>query len=80
MHETMVAHSLLTTILAEAEKQNAKPFNAKISCGTFNVINDEVLGWAFEAIAKGTLCEAMTLEVEHKAILGNTRTSISPIA
>jgi len=68
MHETMVAESLLTAILAETEKQNAKPISARISCGMLNAINDEVLLFAFEAIAKGTSCEGMKLEVEHKQI------------
>jgi len=43
MHETMVAQSLLATISDEAAKQNAKPIGAKISCGTLNAVNDEVL-------------------------------------
>ena len=67
MHETMVAESLLTTISAESIKQNAKPVSVKISCGTLNAINDEILCFAFEAIAKGTPCEGMRLEIEHKA-------------
>ena len=70
MHETMVAQSLLTTVLAEAEKQNARPFRVKISCGTFNVINDEILGLAFEAIAEDTACEGIELQVEHKPMSG----------
>jgi len=68
MHETMVAESLLTTISDEAVKHNAKPISAKISCGMLNPINDEALCFAFEAIAKGTLCEGVKLEVEHKPI------------
>jgi hydrogenase nickel incorporation protein HypA/HybF len=70
MHETMVAQSLLATISAEAAKQNAKPVAARISCGKLYAINEEVLGFAFEAIAKGTACEGMKLEVEHKPIRG----------
>ncbi len=66
MHETMVAHSLLISISAEAEKLNATPLTAKISCGTLNAINDEVLCFAFGAIAKDTICEGMKLQVEHK--------------
>jgi len=73
MHETMVAESLVTAISAEASKQNAKPVGAKISCGMLNTINDEVLCFAFEAIAKGTLCEGMKLEVEHKPIKGKCK-------
>jgi hydrogenase nickel incorporation protein HypA/HybF len=73
MHETMVAEILLTTISAESTKQNAKPVSAKISCGTLNAINDEILCFAFEAIAKGTPCEGMRLEIEHKPIQGKCR-------
>jgi hydrogenase nickel incorporation protein HypA/HybF len=73
MHETMVAESLLTTISAESAKQNAKPVSAKISCGMLNAINDEILCFAFEAIAKGTPCEGMRLEIEHKPIQGKCK-------
>ena len=74
MHEMMVAESLLEAISAEAEKQNnAKPVNARISCGTLNAINDEVLCFAFEAIIKGTLCEGMKLEIEHKPMQGRCK-------
>jgi hydrogenase nickel incorporation protein HypA/HybF len=73
MHETMVAQSLLKTISDEATKQKVKPVGAKISCGTLNAINDEVLCFAFEAIAKGTSCEGMKLEVEHKPIQGQCK-------
>ena len=73
MHETMAAESLLTTISAESTKQNAKPVSAKISCGALNAINDEILCFAFEAIAKGTPCEGMRLEIEHKPIQGKCK-------
>ena len=66
MHETMVAQSLLATISAEAAKRSAKPIGAKISCGALNAVNDDVLSFAFDAIAKGTACEGMKLEIEHK--------------
>ena len=73
MHETMVAQGLLATISTESAKQNAKPTCAKISCGMLNAINDEVLCFAFEAIAKGTACEGMKLEVEHKPMQGRCK-------
>jgi hydrogenase nickel incorporation protein HypA/HybF len=76
MHETMVAESLLTAISAESKKQNAKPLRAKISCGMLNAINDEVLCFAFEAIAKDTPCEGMRLEIEHKPIQGKCKNCI----
>lgn len=68
MHETMVAESIFQTISQEAQKQQSKPTSAKISCGKLNDINEEILNFAFEAIAKGTNCEGLKLEVEHKPI------------
>jgi len=73
MHEMMVAQSLFSTISDEAAKQNAKPISAKISCGTLNAINNETLCFAFEAIAKSTICEGIKLEVEHKPMQGRCR-------
>jgi hydrogenase nickel incorporation protein HypA/HybF len=68
MHEAMVAQNLLEKISEEAAKQNAKPISAKISCGKLYVINDEALCFAFQAIAQGTTCESMKLQIEHKPI------------
>lgn len=68
MHELMVAQNVLAAILDEAAKQSAKPTAAKISCGKLNAINDEALRFAFDAIAKGTYCEGLGLEIEHKPI------------
>ena len=73
MHETVVAQSLLETILAEAKKQNAKPVSARVSCGVLNAINNEVLRFALEAIAKNTACEGMKLEIEHKPMQGRCK-------
>ena len=73
MHETMVAQSLLATISAETAKQNAKPVGARISCGMLNAINNETLCFAFEAIAKGTSCEGIKLEIEHKPMRGQCK-------
>jgi hydrogenase nickel incorporation protein HypA/HybF len=70
MHETMVAKYLLDAIEAEAAKQKARPIAALISCGTFNAVNDEVLTFAFEAVAKGTICQGTKLRIEHKSIQG----------
>ena len=66
MHETMVAQSLMEIIVAEAAKHKAKPMSAKISCGTLNPVNDEVLRFAFEAVTKDTSCEGVELQIEHK--------------
>jgi len=73
MHEMMVAQNLVATILAEASKHNAKPIGAKISCGKLYAINNEALCFAFEAIAKGTVCEDVKLEIEHKPIRGQCK-------
>ena len=73
MHEAMVAQSLLAAISAEAAKQETKPAVARISCGKLYAINDEVLCFAFEAIAKGTPCEDVKLEIEHKPIRGRCK-------
>jgi hydrogenase nickel incorporation protein HypA/HybF len=73
MHETMVAQSLLLMISAEAAKRSAKPISAKISCGVLNAVNDDVLCFAFDSIAKGTACEGMKLEIEHKQMQGRCK-------
>ncbi|MCP4258771.1 MAG: hydrogenase maturation nickel metallochaperone HypA [Planctomycetes bacterium] len=70
MHEMTVAESLLTIILEEAAKHNAKPIGVKISCGTLNSINDEALNFAFEVITKDTSCEGLSLKIEHKPLKG----------
>jgi len=68
MHETMVAQSLMEIIAEQAKINNAKPVTAKISCGTLNPVNNQVLRFAFEAITKDTPCEGVTLKIEHKPI------------
>jgi len=68
MHETAVAQSLVELITAEAEKRHARPVRAMLSCGELNAINDDVLSFAFEAIAQGTSCEGMSLQIEHKPL------------
>jgi len=65
MHETAVAESILNTIIEQAEQVNAKPLSAVISCGQFNALNDEVMGFAFETAAAGTVCEGMDLDIKH---------------
>jgi len=67
MHEAMVAQKLLASIAAEAEKHNLKPLSAKISCGKFYAIHEDMLNFAFEAIAKGTRCQGVKLNVEQKS-------------
>ena len=73
MHEAAIAQNLLEAIKAEAQKQNAKPVSVKISCGVFSAINDELLNFAFETIAKDTICQGAALLIEHKPIAGKCR-------
>lgn len=65
MHETAVAESILNTIIEQTKQVGAKPVSAIISCGQFNTLNDEVMNFAFETAAAGTVCEGMTLEIIH---------------
>ena len=65
MHEMMVAQSVFDTVLEQAKIHNKKPISVTISCGQFNPINDEVLNFAFEIVASGSICEGMKLEIVH---------------
>lgn len=65
MHETIVAQNIFKAIEAQAKKHNAKPVSARLSCGQFNPINDEVLNFAFEIAASGSICEGVKLEIVH---------------
>ena len=73
MHETMVAQSIFDTVLAQAKKHKAKPLSVRISCGQFNPINDDSLGFAFDLISRGTVCEGMKLEILHKPLTATCR-------
>ena len=73
MHEAMVARSLLEAISEEAAKHDGKPVGAKISCGKLSAVNDEALHFAFEVLAKDSVCEGMKLEIEHKPLLAQCR-------
>jgi hydrogenase nickel incorporation protein HypA/HybF len=68
MHETVVAQSLVETISQEARNRHARPIRAKMSCGMLNAVNDDAVSFAFEVIARGTPCEGMRLEIEHKPL------------
>ena len=70
MHEAAIAQGLFAAIEKEAKKQKAKPLSATITCGLLNAVNDEVLQFAFEAIGKGTICEATKLKICHKPLQG----------
>ena len=75
MHETVIAKSLLEIILDEtkAETRGGKPVAATISCGVFDAINDEILCFAFEAVARGGICEGMKLTIVHRPVEGRCR-------
>jgi hydrogenase nickel incorporation protein HypA/HybF len=73
MHETSVAKNIVDLILAEKSRQKAKPVSAKITCGSFNCVNDELLKSAFQAAAEDTACEGMQLEIEHIPICSKCR-------
>ena len=73
MHETTMAQNILAIVLAESKKQKARPVNIEISCGAFEAVNDEVLAFAFEALARDTLCNKAKLKIEHKPMTGNCR-------
>ncbi len=68
MHETAMAQNLVEVISQEARNYSGKPVCAKISCGMLNAVNDDVLSFAFEAVARGTPCEGMQLQIEHKPL------------
>ncbi|MHC4113815.1 MAG: hydrogenase maturation nickel metallochaperone HypA/HybF [Planctomycetota bacterium] len=73
MHEAMIAQSLLEAITREAEKHNAKPLSAIVSCSVFDAVNDEALGFAFDVIARKSVCESMELKIEHKPLRGQCK-------
>lgn len=73
MHEATVAQAVFDAVSAEAAKQKARAIAVKLSCGLLNVINDDALLFAFEAIAKDTPFEGLKLTVEHKPIQGKCR-------
>jgi len=68
MHETVVAQKMLEAILAESEKQKARPVTATISCGQFNTVNDDILEEAFAALARETVCSDTKLNIKHKPL------------
>jgi len=68
MHEAAMAQDLIEVISQEARNYGAKPIRAKMSCGMLSAVNDDVLAFAFEAVARGTPCEGMQLEIVHKPL------------
>lgn len=74
MHEMVVADSLLRILLQECQGRAGRPVLAKVTCGQLNPINQEVLAFALEAAAKGTICEGIRLEVEQRPIQAQCQT------
>ena len=70
MHETKIAESVPPAIQAEADNYKAKPIGATISCGTLNALNEELLAFAFEAIAAESTCRDIKLNVQVKPMQG----------
>lgn len=68
MHEMAIAQSLVEMISDEANIRRARPVRAKVSCGELAAVSDEALSFAFEAVARGTPCEGMQLQIEHKPL------------
>ena len=73
MHEAAMAQSLVEVISQEAHSRGARPVCAKMSCGVLNAVNDDVIAFAFEAVARGTPCEGMQLQVEHRPLQAECR-------
>ncbi|MDD5459293.1 MAG: hydrogenase maturation nickel metallochaperone HypA [Phycisphaerae bacterium] len=73
MHEAAVAQSIFDTVMAEAQKQKGKPTKAKITCGTFDAVNEEILAFAFSVIAKDTVAKDMKIGVEQKPVMALCR-------
>ena len=73
MHETVIAESVFDTVSREAEKQKTRPLKAKITCGRFHTVNQDILEFAFNSLAEGTICQGMKIEVRHKPILAKCR-------
>lgn len=73
MHETGVALDMMEVVLQEAKKHQKRPIRITVSCGQLNALNDEVFGFAFEAVSKGTLCEGVVVDIEHKPLQGKCR-------
>jgi len=73
MHEAAMAQNLVEVISQEARAHGGRPIRAKMSCGMLNAVNDDVLSFAFEALARGTPCEGMQLQIEHKLLQAKCR-------
>lgn len=65
MHETVAAESVLRSIQEHAQRLHARPIRAVISCGQFNALNEELMQFAFETAAAGTICEGMVIQIRQ---------------
>ncbi|HPS54434.1 MAG TPA: hydrogenase maturation nickel metallochaperone HypA [Sedimentisphaerales bacterium] len=73
MHEAAIAEELLKVVLEQTRINEGKPVVGKVSCGYFYSVNEDVLGFAFDAISAGTVCEGMKMVVEHKPLRGHCK-------
>lgn len=73
MHEAAMAQNLVEVISREARNHGGRPIRAKMSCGVLNAVSDDVISFAFEAVARGTPCEGMQLQIEHKPLRAKCR-------
>jgi hydrogenase nickel incorporation protein HypA/HybF len=73
MHEMSIAQSLFSVISGEVRKYKAKPVSARISCGIFNAVNEQLLKEAIAAISEGTDCEGIKIKIEQKPLKGICR-------
>jgi hydrogenase nickel incorporation protein HypA/HybF len=70
MHEAMIAENVLEMVLAQTKSRTGKVIRVAISCGQINALNDEAMQFAFEAIAAGTICQGVKLEIKHIPLKG----------
>lgn len=61
MNEVEIAHSVLETILAEAEKLKLEPVAATLSCGSVSAADREAVLEAFEMASRDTICRRTSL-------------------
>ena len=65
MHEVGIAQSILDAVRTEMQPYSeARPVKVAVRVGAMSGVDRDSLAFCFEAITKGTLFEAMTLELE----------------
>lgn len=65
MHELSIAFEIYKIIDKNIKEYNLKNVNLiLIKAGSFNLINEKALKFAFRALSKGTKCENATIMIE----------------